>query len=205
MSRQAHTALPRVAPILVSLRDQPFSSPQWLFEPKYDGFRGVFYLTRHGCAMFSRRGNHFRRFEELCRRIAAELPRREAILDGEVVSVNKEGRVDFYGLMRGEGHLAYAVFDVLWLNGRDLRPLPLRNRKKRLERLVSGTGDTLVRVPSFEEHGRELFRAACQLDLEGIVAKRTSDPYATETSWYKIKNPAYTQAEGRGELFERRI
>jgi bifunctional non-homologous end joining protein LigD len=205
MPRQAQIALPWVAPILVSLRDQPFSSPEWLFEPKYDGFRGIFYLTRRGCAMFSRRGNHFRRFDELCRRIAAELPRREAILDGEVVAIDKAGRMDFYGLMRGEGHLAYAVFDLLWLNRRDLRFLPLSRRKKRLERLIPGTGHTLVRVPSFQEHGRELFQAACQLDLEGIVAKRAADPYAPETCWYKIKNPSYTQAEGRGELFERRI
>jgi ATP-dependent DNA ligase len=58
--------------------------------------------------------------------------------------------------------------------------------------------------PCFEEHGRDLFEAACRLDLEGIVAKRKVDPYGLKTSWYKVKNPMYTQAEGRGELFERR-
>jgi len=61
----------------------------------------------------------------------------------------------------------------------------------------------LLRVPSFEEYGRELFEAACQHDLEGIVAKRKADPYGSRTAWYKIKNLTYTQAEGRGELFER--
>jgi ATP-dependent DNA ligase len=59
-------------------------------------------------------------------------------------------------------------------------------------------------VPCFEEDGQELFEAACGLDLEGIVAKRKSDPYAGETPWYRIKNPTYTQAEGRRELSDRR-
>jgi ATP-dependent DNA ligase len=53
-----------------------------------------------------------------------------------------------------------------------------------------------------EEHGRELYEAAQRLDLEGIVAKRKADPYASETVWYKITNAAYTQAQGRGDLFE---
>jgi ATP-dependent DNA ligase len=59
-------------------------------------------------------------------------------------------------------------------------------------------------VLAAEEHGRELFEAAQRLDLEGIVAKRRADPYSSQTVCYKVKNPAYTQAEGRGDLFERR-
>jgi bifunctional non-homologous end joining protein LigD len=106
-------------------------------------------------------------------------------------------------LMRREGQPAYVAFDLLWLNGRDLRQLPLVERKKRLERLLPTDSGTLLRVPSFEESGCELLQAACQLDLEGIVAKRKADPYAETTPWYKIKNPAYTQAEGRADLFER--
>jgi CheY-like chemotaxis protein len=58
-------------------------------------------------------------------------------------------------------------------------------------------------MPCFEEEGHQLFDAACRLDLEGIVAKRKADAYAAETAWFKIKNPVYTQAEGRSELFER--
>jgi bifunctional non-homologous end joining protein LigD len=96
-----------------------------------------------------------------------------------------------------------AVFDLLWVNGRDLRNLPLTQRRKRLERLIPEHSGTLLRVPSFEEYGRELFEAACGLDLEGIVAKRKADPYGPRTAWYKFKNPTYSQAEGRGELFER--
>jgi bifunctional non-homologous end joining protein LigD len=196
--------LPRVEPIVPTIRPVPFNDAAWLFEPKYDGFRGLVYLTRKECSIYSKRGHRFSRFEDLRDRICAELPRRELILDGEIVAIDGDGRVRFWDLMRGEGYLAYAVFDLLWLNGRDLRGLPLSERKKRLNRLFSSDTSTILKVPSFEEHGRELFDAACGLDLEGIVAKRKADSYARETSWYKIKNPAYTQIEGRRELFEDR-
>ena len=60
----------------------------------------------------------------------------QLILDGEIVSLDDEGRIDFWGLMRGQGTLAYAVFDLLWINGKDLRHRPLRERKRRLEKLI---------------------------------------------------------------------
>ena len=95
----------------------------------------------------------------------------------------------------------YAVFDVLWLNGKDRTTLPLARRKRLLERLIPVTTQTLSKVFTVERRGRDLFRAAEQLDLEGVVAKRKADPYTPDTVWYKIKNRAYTQLEGRGELF----
>jgi hypothetical protein len=111
----------------------------------------------------------------------------------------------FRDLLRsGAGRLAYAVFDLLWVNGRDLRGLSLTKRKARLDRVLPENGPTVFKVLAVEEHGCELFQAVQQLDFEGIVAKRKADPYGPKTSWYKIKNPAYTQAEGRGELFEPR-
>lgn len=103
--------LPRIAPIVPRLRPTPFNDPAWLFEPKYDGFRGIFYLTRRGCAMYSKRGNRFSRFPELCERIRSEFGRREVILDGEVIALDSEGRMDFWSLMGGQGWLAYAAFD----------------------------------------------------------------------------------------------
>lgn len=203
MPVKVRVALPRCEPIVPVIRRDPFNDPAWLFEPKYDGFRGMLYLTRTDSALYSKRGNLMRRFQDLAQQIRAELPRREVILDGEIVALGDEGRIDFWGLMRGRGTLAYAAFDLLWLNGRDLRALPLAGRKKRLERLVPASVGAFNRIPCFEEEGRELFEVACRLDLEGIVAKRKDDPYAAESAWYKIKNPSYTQAEGRRELFER--
>src|SRR5690349_21909847 len=111
--------LPRVEPIVPTMRPQPFNDPAWLFEPKYDGFRGVLNLTRTSCTLYSKRGNRMTRFQELAEQLRAELGRREVILDGEIVAVDDEGRIDFWDLMRGRGILAYAAFDLLWLNGRD--------------------------------------------------------------------------------------
>lgn len=197
------TVLPRVAPIVPTVRRQAFNHPAWIFEPKYDGFRGMLYLNRRGCTLYSKRGNVMRRFQDLAGQVRSELPHRELILDGEIIALDAEGRINFWDLMRGRGTLAYAAFDILWLDGRDLRAVPLAQRKRRLERLIPVSAGSLNRVPSFAEEGGELFDAACRLDLEGIVAKRTADPYSHETAWYKIKNPTYTQAEGRAELFER--
>jgi bifunctional non-homologous end joining protein LigD len=204
MPAKAAPVLPRVEPIVPTARAHPFNGPAWLFEPKYDGFRGVLYMTRQSCTLYSKRGNRMTRFQALADQVRVELGRREVILDGEIVALDEEGRISFWELMRGRGTLAYSAFDVLWLNGRDLRQLPLTQRKKRLERLIPAAVGTLNRMPCFEGEGLGLFQAACGLDLEGIVAKRKADPYSPTTPWYKIKNPTYTQAEGRGEFFERR-
>src|SRR5687768_16004659 len=99
MALQTTSTLPRVAPVVAVSRSVPFNDPAWLFEPKYDGFRGMVYLTRQSCSIYSKRGNRFSRFDELRRRICSELPRREAILDGEVVAIDDEGRVSFWDLM----------------------------------------------------------------------------------------------------------
>ena len=106
--------------------------------------------------------------------------------------------------MARRGNFHYAAFDVLWLNGTDLRELPLTRRKRALGRIIPATTTVLSRVYAVAERGRDLFAAAERLDLEGIVAKRKADAYAPTTTWYKVKNRAYTQMEGRGELFHPR-
>ena len=90
---------------------------------------------------------------------------------------------------------------MLWVNGKDLRDLPLTRRKRALERIIPATTTVLSRAFAVEGRGRDLFAAAERLDLEGIVAKRKADAYAPDTVWFKVKNRAYTQLEGRGELF----
>ena len=132
-----------------------------------------------------------------------ELPVKEAILDGEVVALDSEGRQNFRHLLAGQGNLHYAAFDVLWVNGKDLRDLPLTRRKRALNRLVPATTTVLSQVFSIEERGRDMFAAAERIDLEGIVAKRKGDFYAPDAVWYKIKSRTYTQGEGRWELFQK--
>lgn len=202
--RRTKPVLPVIEPILVQPRDQPFSHPDWVFEPKYDGYRGMLYLAPGTATFGSKRGSVLTRFRQLAEAIHAQLGVRNAILDGEVVALDPEGRQDFGLLLRGQGYLHCAAFDLLWLNGRDLRTSPLVKRQQRLARLITRTTPILSRVMVVPENGRALFEAAQRLDLEGIVAKRKADPYTPDTVWLKIKNAAYTQGEGRWELFQRK-
>jgi ATP-dependent DNA ligase len=96
---------------------------------------------------------------------------------------------------------------VLGIRREDLGALPLSQRKRRLAAIMPRVECRLQPVLSIRERGRDLFRLACDEDLEGIVAKWTGGPYQTDgasTSWFKIRNPTYTQAEVRRELFEQR-
>jgi bifunctional non-homologous end joining protein LigD len=196
--------LPHIEPIVLTPRGEAFDDPEWLFEPKYDGFRGLVYATRQGIEIRSRRDFRFERFHELCARLSAVLSTTQAILDGEVVSLDRKGKPIFADLLRGKGFLAFAAFDILWLNGQDLRELPLAERKQRLTDLLPADTGPLYKILTLEEHGRALFSAIRKMDLEGIVAKRKSDAYNSRTTWFKIKNQAYSQGEGRGERFRRR-
>ncbi len=199
--RRSITVLPRIEPVIPVVHPQPFDHPDWMFEPKYDGFRGILSVTPTTATLHSKRGRLLTRFGEFPDQVRDELRSRDAILDGEILAVDPEGRADFRLLMRSQGSLHFAAFDLLWLNGQDLRALPLVIRKRRLEKLITGPTPVLSRVLTVEHDGRALFEAAQRLDLEGIVAKRKADPYAADVTWYKIRNPAYTQIEGRGELF----
>jgi bifunctional non-homologous end joining protein LigD len=101
----------------------------------------------------------------------------------------------------------FYAFDVLWLNGEDLRSRPLLQRK-RLSRKLIGRGDRIRYADHVERNGSGLFEQACEWDLEGIVAKWKDGWYIADnkrSTWIKIKNPQYTQAEGHDELFERRL
>jgi bifunctional non-homologous end joining protein LigD len=199
MRPRARTLLPLVEPVLLTLRRDPFNDPACLFEPKYDGYRGLLYVTRQGCHFRSKRGNLLERFQELCYLVREQLPVKEAILDGEVVALDADGRQNLQALSTGSGNLHYAAFDALWMNGRDLRGLPLKRRKRALTGLVPATTAAVSQLFSIEERGRDLFDAAERLGLEGIVAKRMADPYGPDTVWYKIKSRTYAQGERRWE------
>jgi ATP-dependent DNA ligase len=203
MATRAVLPLPLVEPIVPVLRAEPFDDPAYLFEPKYDGFRGLVYLTRESCVIRSKRGFFLTRFGELGPKLREHLLAREAILDGEIVSLDQAGRPLFHDLFASRGAVAYAAFDLLWVDGRDLRGLSLDKRKARLERVLPEDTHDVLKVLTVEGHGRSLFDAVQRLDLEGIVAKRKADRYDEATVWLKVKNCAYTQMEGRWKLFHR--
>ena len=141
----------------------------------------AFWTCRVARATSGPSGNTLRRFDQLCYWVREELTERDVILDGEVVALDQEGRQDFRLLMRGGGNLHYAVFDVLWLKGKDLRGCPLSRRKRILSKLVRRTTTVLSPVFGVRGRGRDLFRAVERLDLEGVVAKRLADPCTPDT------------------------
>jgi bifunctional non-homologous end joining protein LigD len=186
-------------------RAEPFDDPEWIFEAKLDGYRALAYVEEGACGLVSRYGNTFKafRFRSLAAAISRDLVGRTAILDGEIVRPGEDGRRLFYELMRRRGPFAYYAFDLLWLDGSDLREQPLLKRKAELRKLVSVAAEVL-RYVEHVQSGVELYRVVCEMDMEGIVAKRVAGLYTPErTSWVKIKNRAYSQAAGRREFFDR--
>ena len=119
-------SLPRVTPMPLARFDVPFEHPDWIFEPKMDGFRALAYVEGGACRLVSRNRNAFKTFEPLAQAIALELAGRSAILDGEIVHPGPDGRPMFYEVMRRRGPFRFYCFDLLWLGGSDLRALPYR-------------------------------------------------------------------------------
>jgi bifunctional non-homologous end joining protein LigD len=126
-------------------------------------------------------------------------------LDGEIVILDSAGRPHFYELLRrrGRGEPVFYAFDLLWLDGQDLRPLPLLERKRLLRSIIPEQPSALLYASHIERNGLEFLRLTCEQDLEGIVAKLKHGRYGE--GWFKIPNPKYSQREGRRELFERRL
>jgi len=206
INRERHirgVPLPRVQPIIPTRRKEPFDHPEWLFDFKYDGFRALCYIEQGRCRVISRNGNVLSRFEALGDQVSRLLDVDEAVIDGEVIVADETGRPQFYELLRVPRSASYVAFDILWLNGTDLRALPLTERRKSLQGIVSKGSPIVSEALSVAGRGRELFELMRTNDLEGIVAKRLADPYDTRVRWLKIKNPDYSQKEGRAELFNR--
>ena len=193
-------SLPRVEPILPTLTRVVPLGREWMYELKLDGFRGVLHIDAGTSWFTSKTNNAMPRFRDLAAACARELAADSVILDGEIIVLGADARPDFNALFSHSGTPSYAAFDLLWLNGRDLRRLPLWRRKKALAKLVARTAVGLVE--SVDDP--RLYDVTVAEDMEGIVAKRRSDPYGPETQWLKIKTAGYTQAEGRGDMFHRR-
>jgi bifunctional non-homologous end joining protein LigD len=150
----------------------------------------------------SHRDNPFRRFPSLNESLG-NLPVKSAIFDGEIVCLDTEGNSLFNELLFRRSQPYFYAFDLSWLNGKDLRKLPLIERKVRLREVVrEGANPALLYADHVDHYGIEFFCMVCEKNLEGIVAKHRASPYDSSAKWIKIKNPAYTRAEGRHELFE---
>ena len=198
---------PPFSPLPLSRQPKPFSHPDWLFEVKYDGFRAMVHLDPSGVRLVSRNGNRFASFTDLCASLELFLRAKHAVLDGEIVCLDENGHSQFNELLFHRGTPRFCAFDLLWLNGRDLRELPLIERKRSLRKLIPAGCESVLYVDHIEGEGERLFEVVCERDLEGIVAKHRLSRYTTENrnpAWVKIRNRRYSQMVGRDDLFERR-
>jgi bifunctional non-homologous end joining protein LigD len=184
-----------VKPQLAELFDAPPQGAGWFHEIKFDGYRTIAVKDGGKVTLFSRSGLDWTaRFAGLPASIAA-LSAQSAVIDGEVTVIGANNKTDFSGLQAalsaGTGNFTYYIFDLLHLDGRDLRELPLRERKARLKILMSGAGkgSRLVYSDHVEGQGEAFFAKAAEMRLEGIVSKDAATPYRSgrSPSWRKIK------------------
>ena len=193
------------------------AGPNWLHEVKYDGYRIVARKAGEGITLFSRSGLDWTvRFPAIAKALLT-LPAESALLDGEVAFVLPSGITDFKSLQEhiDSPHPAirYFVFDLLSLDGRDLRKKSLKERRALLGRLMSAKGisNYLVYADYVEGSGPEFFREACEHGLEGIMSKRADAPYRSGRGkdWLKIKCTkgeefvigGYSRSDVRGKPF----
>lgn len=203
-----------VRPMLATLAREPFDHPQWVFEVKWDGYRAIAEVKDGDVSLYTRNkislNKRFPPVADSLRKL-----RYEAILDGEIVVVDDEGRPGFQMLQNyqksGEGHLIYYVFDLLFFHGQDLTGLPLIRRKEILRRILPSTGHI-----RFSDHvlkgGVLFFKAAREKGLEGIVAKHSRSAYRIgrrSRKWLKVKTrltqdcviAGFTEPRGRRKYF----
>ena len=174
---------------------------------KHDGFRALAHVTGHHCELRSRNGHVFQHWPQLCEELARAVKAHNAIIDGEIVCLDRRGRNNFKNLLFRRDWPYFYAFDVLAVDGEDLREWPLIERKRRLRQLIPSVPTRLLYVDHIKARGRDFFKVACAHDLEGIVAKPANGRYHSDaigTNWLKIKNPAYTQMTARHEFFESR-
>jgi bifunctional non-homologous end joining protein LigD len=182
----------QVKPMLATLVDEPFDGPEWLYEVKWDGYRAIGSWDGRKAELYSRNGLDFsQRYKPI--EAALRSLTEPAVLDGEVVMIDKDGKSHFELLQNysrsAKGRLVYYVFDLLWLNGHDLHTLPLIKRKWLLERLLKS--NSVIRYSDHvEEQGVKLFGIAQKQGLEGLIAKRQNSVYKENyrsDDWLKIK------------------
>jgi bifunctional non-homologous end joining protein LigD len=182
-----------IEPCLPSPAKVPPSGPGWLHEIKHDGFRILAHRDAAGVRLITRAGNDFSGRFPFIAMAVGKLPVRSCLIDGEAIVCDVNGLAVFE-LIRRHGALASAVlcaFDLLELDGQDLRREPIEERKRLLAKLLRGSHLSIVLNEHFTEDGAIVFREACKLGREGIVSKRLGSPYRLGRSphWVKVKNP----------------
>jgi ATP-dependent DNA ligase len=190
--RVAHR-LGLIEPCLPLPPKAPPSGPSWIHEIKHDGFRILARRGPTGVRLITRNGNDFTARFPLAAAAVGALPVSSFLIDGEAIVTNAKGLAVF-NLIRQKCHGDDAVliaFDLIELDGQDMRHSPIEDRKRKLANLVRGPHPGIVLNEFFEGDGDILFEHACKLGCEGIVSKRLGSPYRSGRSahWVTVKNP----------------
>ena len=167
----------------------------WLYELKYDGYRILAYAEGNSVRLMTRNGSDYtKRFRDVAYSLAEWASGRAMVLDGEMVILDAAGKTDFQALQNylrnpGGRSLTYMIFDLLALDGVDLRECPLTERKGTLEAMMKDAPGNLRYSQHIAGKGKELFRAACREGLEGIVGKKADSVYrgTRNGDWIKLK------------------
>jgi bifunctional non-homologous end joining protein LigD len=193
LSSAPKSVMPKnISPMLATLVDKPFDEEGWTYEIKWDGYRAVAFCNGEKVTLMSR---NKKSFDEKFYAVHDALARLglHTVIDGEIVVLNEKGVSDFGSLQNwrseADGDLIYYVFDLLWIDGRDLRELPLVERRKVLDAIIPSKG-IIRESENFETTPSEFLEAAKKVGLEGIVAKKSDSLYTDgirSREWLKIK------------------
>ena len=215
LSKGKASAIPaNIEPMLATLITAPIEEEGWVYEMKWDGYRALGYLHQGVVNLCSRNNKSFnQKFYPIHE--ALQQWKINAVVDGEIVVVNEQGIPDFGKLQtwrsEADGQLLYYLFDILWLEGISVMHLPLEERRALLKSIMPRL--PMIRISeTIEDDGKQAFRHAQQLHLEGVMAKRSGSPYTTgqrTKDWLKIKTEkhqelvigGYTLNEGTNKLF----
>ena len=198
MSRNASVS--SFEPCVPTQADRPPSGAGWLHEIKHDGFRLIAHRDAGGLRLITRNGHDFTDRYPAAAAAVGHLRCRSCVIDGEVVIVDAEGRAVFDRLQEGPRIKPEAIlfaFDLLELDGLNLRREPLLTRKSTLLSLLKGAPHGILYNEHIDGDGPTIFRNACKLGCEGIVSKRADSPYRSGRSrdWIKTKAPAAIETQ----------
>lgn len=183
-----------IKPMMATLVDEPFSSDDWVFEIKWDGYRAIAEVNYNDVSLYSRNNKPF---NDDYPEIVAELVKLgiQAVFDGELVVLDESGHAGFQLIQNykrtGKGYLAYYIFDILYFNGHDLTGLTLLQRKSILYQVLQGQSGRVRYNDHVSGIGTEFFERAAEKGIEGIIAKREESVYQTgrrSKDWLKIKS-----------------
>ena len=181
-----------IEPCLPSPAKAPPSGSGWIHEIKHDGFRIMARRDGGGVRLITRHGNDFTARFPLAVAAVSVLPGRSFLIDGEAICTDDNGLAVFELIRRARhgDRAVLCVFDLIELDGQDLRRLPIEQRKRKLAKLVRGPHPGIVLNEHYEGDGDIVFQHACKLGCEGIVSKRLGSLYRSGRSphWLKIKN-----------------